>query len=88
MFLNGGLLINAGQATWSANVLYMGSGGVLSNAPSATFNVAFDASGQYNATALAPHCQPGLFRKTAGHGHAALVFGSTTPAACSPNRGC
>jgi len=27
MFLNGGLLINAGQATWSANVLYMAVAG-------------------------------------------------------------
>jgi len=46
----------------------------LSNAPSATFNVAFDASGQYNGYSPLPLiANAGLFRKTAGTGTATLT---------------
>ncbi len=64
-------LVNAGQATWNAGTVSMTSGAVLSNAPGATFEAAFDGSLGAVGGSEAIH-NAGLWRKTGGEGTASL----------------
>ena len=72
LFLNGRLLNNRGAANWSGGYIFSGAGSIISNAPSATFDITFDGQTFSAYGGNRRFANAGLLRKTGGTGSAII----------------